>query len=308
MRRLGLFAGAALLFVALTGAFMVLLRPFAGEPVDETLAQSVAKPKNPGAAHPERSRGTHGEAVRPSTALGRSGSEEAGLEPPKPEPVPAVPAPFRADWKGPRVAILVTDPGEDARVTKAAADALPFEVGFAFPPGHDQALAGRERWLSMPMQPKAYPKVNPGPDTLLVGAAAADNLKKLDAALGKGTPAGVTSMMGSAFTVDAASLVPVMQALKARGLPFIDARATPASVAAAEARKAGVQSATNARFVDAGGSVAANLRTLETEARRTGRAVGFASAAPATTAAIASWAKGLEARGVLLAPPTNIAR
>lgn len=223
-----------------------------------------------------------------------------------PEPVKS--ADFRPDFTGPRVAILIADPGDDAAATRAAAAALPFEVGFAFPPGKGEALSGRERWLSMPMQPSRYPKVDPGPETLLTGAAAADNLTKLDKALGSGSAVGVTSLMGSAFTTDAKALAPVMAALKARGLPFIDARATPASIAAAEATKAGVPTAANKRFVDAGGDVAANLRALEATARREGRAVGFAKPLPGTTAAITAWAKGLEARGILLAPPGNLAK
>ena len=289
--RLGLIAGAVALFAALTAIFMVLLRPLADEGA-------------PPASHPAA---VHVRAVEPTRAPAPATPAPApGAAPPA--PAPAAPTPFRPDWKGPRVAILMTDTGEDASATKAAADTLPFEIGFAFPPSKGQPLAGRERWLSMPMQPTSYPKVNPGPDTLLVGAKPQDNLRKLDAAIGSGAPAGVASMMGSAFTTDAAALGPVMQALKARGLPFIDARATPASIAAKEAAKAGVPTATNRRFIDAGGSPAANLRELEASARRDGRAIGFASADPKTVAAVAAWAKGLEARGILLAPPGSLTR
>lgn len=290
-RRLGLIAGAAVLFAGLTAGFLVLLKPLA-----------ILPP-------PHRGEGD----------LRFSASEERGEAfPPAPVPVataasllPTLPPEgggSKAEFTGPRVAILITDAGDDAAATKAAADALPFEIGFAFPPGAGSALAGRERWLSMPMQPASYPRVDPGPDTLLVGAAASDNLRRLDHALGNGTPVGVTSMMGSAFTTDASALGPVMAALKARGLKFIDARATPASIAAREARAAGVASAANRRFIDAGGSVTANLRALEAAARRDGSAVGFARPLPGTTAAIARWSKGLEARGLRLETPGSLTR
>ncbi len=289
-RRLGLIAGAAVLFAALTLGFVELLRPLALLP------------------SPSRGEG--------ESRVGASG--ERGDLPSKAAPVttaaplsPALPPEgggSKAEFTGPRVAILITDAGDDAAATKAAADALPFEVGFAFPPGRGSAIAGRERWLSMPMQPASYPRVNPGPDTLLVDAAASDNLKRLDHALGNGAPTGVTSMMGSAFTTDARALGPVMAALKARGLKFIDARATPASIAAREAAKAGVATATNRRFIDAGGDVGANLRALEAAARKDGSAVGFARPLPATTAAIAKWSKGLEARGLRLETPGSLTR
>jgi polysaccharide deacetylase 2 family uncharacterized protein YibQ len=214
------------------------------------------------------------------------------------------------------VAILLTDVGADAAASRAALAALPVEIGAAMSPYADasKALAaaargaGREVWVGVPMQPKSWPRVSPGENTLLVGDSGPENVRRLDWALARiGPAAGITGMMGSAFTENGAALTPVMAALKDRGLAFVDARVSPRTVGLETARAVGVRAALNARFLDEGGSIAANLAELERAAKLNGKAVGIARPLPGTVKAINAWAAGLEARGVLLAPVGTVA-
>jgi hypothetical protein len=86
-----------------------------------------------------------------------------------------------------RVAIVVGGLGISESGTQTAIAALPGAVTLAFAPyGGDltqwveQARAGgHELLLQLPLEPFDYPNNDPGPKTLLVDAAAAENLKRL---------------------------------------------------------------------------------------------------------------------------------
>jgi len=297
-RRLGLWLAGGIAFAGLTFGFVRVLEPFAAAETGTGATAAVAE----AAAEPL--------AAEPVATPAQEAAAPAAIAPVA-ETAPAAPAPFRPDFTGPRVAILLTDVGADAAASRTALGTLPVEVGAAMSPYADASkalaaaarAAGREVWVGVPMQPKSWPKVSPGENTLLVGETGAENVRRLDWALARVGPAtGITGMMGSAFTENAAALTPVMDALKARRLAFIDARVSPKTVALDRARAAGVRAALNARFLDEGGSVAANLAELERAAKLNGRAVGIARPLPGTVTAINAWAAGLEARGILLAP------
>lgn len=286
-----LFAGAALLFAQ-------LLRPLAGPVVEAKAAAPTSDVRI--------------EPPAPTAPIAVAAPPEA----PAIEAIPAPPPPYAPEFKGPRVAIVLTDVGDNPAQARAAITALPPNVGLAFTPYPDvSALAGTARadgheiWAGLPMQPKSWPRVSPGKNTLLVGAAPADNLKRLDWALARvgGNAAGVTGIMGSAFTENEAALRPVLAEVGKRGLAYLDARASGRSVGVATARAAGVRAATNDRFLDESGSLAANLAALEQQAKNQGSAIGYARPLPATVAALQAWAATLEAKGILLVPPSSLA-
>lgn len=229
---------------------------------------------------------------------------------------PPPPAPFAPEFKGPRLAIVLTDVGDNPAQARAAIAALPPAVGLAFTPYPDVAAlvraakaGGHEVIAGLPMQPKAWPRVSPGRNTLLVGAAPEENLRRLDWALARVDGAtGVTGIMGSAFTESAAALRPVLGAVGARGLAYLDARASGRSVGVATAREAKVRAAANDRFLDESGSIAGNLAALEAQAKREGSAIGYARPLPATIAALAAWSATLDGKGMRLVPPSSLAR
>lgn len=287
-----LFAGLSLLFVQ-------LLRPL----VAPTVAAEV--PTRPAADEL---------SAAPTPTAPEPGFEVATAPLAEPEP-PAPPPPYAPEFKGPRIAIVLTDVGDNPTQARAAITELPPNIGLAFTPYPDvQALAraaradGHEIWAGVPMQPKAWPRVKPGANTLLVAAPAAENLRRLDWALARiEGAAGITGIMGSAFTESAAALEPVLGEAGRRGLAYLDARASGRSVGFDVARAAGVRAAVNDRFLDESGSLAANLAELERQARLEGSAIGYARPLPTTVAALKAWAPTLEAKGMLLVPPSSLA-
>ena len=288
-----LFAGAALLFAQ-------LLRPLAAPVVEaRAAAPTTAVRIEPPAPTPPVALAPPPKAAPPV---------EVAAAPPPP--------PYAPEFEGPRIAIVLTDVGDNPAHARGAIAALPANVGLAFTPYPDVAALtraaradGHEILAGLPMQPRSWPRVSPGKNTLLVGATAADNLRRLDWALARvgGTAAGVTGIMGSAFTESEAALRPVLGEVGKRGLAYLDARASGRSVGVATARAAGVRAAANDRFLDESGSIAANLAALEQQARNQGGAIGYARPLPTTVAALQAWAATLEAKGILLVPPSSLA-
>ena len=227
--------------------------------------------------------------------------------------------PFEDDKNRPRIAIMLGDMGLSDAATNAAIRQLPSAVTLAFAPYASNLQSwiaaaragGHEVMLQLPMEPLDYPANDPGPNALLTSLTAADNIDRLEWLLGRVTGyIGVTNYMGSKFTISPNDLRPVLQAIKDRGLMFLDSRASPRSVAAELARSMGLPEAINNRFLDNEASrsaVDARLEELERVAQATGTAVGIGYPYPVTIERIAAWAPGLASRGMILAPISAIA-
>lgn len=236
----------------------------------------------------------------------------------RPARVPAAPAAPIPD--GPLVAIVLTELGPNAGAAKAAIDRLPPAVSLAFSPyadaSRDLAKAakggGHEVWLSVPMQPKSYPRVNPGKNVLLTGESGAENVRRLTWALSRvDAPVGITNMMGSAFTENAEAMRPVLDAAKAKRLFYVDARSSGRSVGEKEARAIGLAAATNDRFLDepeTQANIRRNLDDLVATAKRRGFAIGYARPVAATISELEAWSAALEAKGVTLVGASVVAR
>lgn len=226
-----------------------------------------------------------------------------------PQPLPA----------GPKVAVLVTEIGADEAMGITSIEKLPAPIGLAFLPAEpaSRALArkarldGHEVWIGLPMQPKGWPRVSPGQNTLLVNDPPAITAHKLEWALTRiDRPTGAYTMMGSAFTADAAAMKPVAAAIRQHNLVLLDARSVSATVAAKSVAEAGGRALTNNMFIDADASPAAinaALKSLAAQAKARGHAIGIARAIPATVALLPGWAEGLEAQGIALVPPSRLA-
>ncbi len=219
----------------------------------------------------------------------------------------------------PKVAIIVTGVGLNARATEMAIKQLPGQVDFGFSP-YGQRLQhwmdmsrshGHEGFLMIPTEPLNYPENDPGPHTLLAGASARDNLKKLDWLLSRLTGyVGVINEMGSKFTASEEDVLPILEELNGRGLMLLDSRSTRFSVGAKLARRISMPRAFNNLFIDnslSAEDISQKLTTLENTARTYGTAVGVARAFPLTIGEIEKWARGLESRGIELVPITAIA-
>ena len=121
---------------------------------------------------------------------------------------------------------------------------------------------------------------------------------------------GVGSQLGSAFTVQDEAMKPALEALKKRGLIYVDARSVSQTRGPRLAADLGLGRASVDMVLDAEPARAdldSKLAALEALARRKSVAVATASPYPLTLARLAQWASGLEAKRLVLAPISAIA-
>ena len=226
--------------------------------------------------------------------------------------------PFADLDKRPRIGILIADLGLSQATTKAAIQELPGAVTLGFVPyaGDLQSAlaqartAGHEAILELPMEPDDYPTDDPGPHALLTSLSVADNIDRLDWQLARVTGyIGVTNYMGSKFIATPDEIRPILEAVKSRGLMFLDGGGTQHSIAVRIARDAGLPYAVSNLSLDAkasGDGIDAALAALEKIARTSGAAVGIGHPYPVTLNHIAAWARTLPAKGLVLAPVSAI--
>jgi polysaccharide deacetylase 2 family uncharacterized protein YibQ len=230
------------------------------------------------------------------------------------EPWKVYARPFPVERDRPRIAILLQDLGLSQEQTNAAIQQLPGSVTLGFTPyarrleqwiGLSRA-AGHEVLLQLPMEPFDFPTSDPGPHTLLTSVGPDENLERLEFLLSRFTGyVGVYNRMGDRFTSSVESLLPVLQSIHERGLLFIDARTSGASVAGRLANELGLPHALNNREIDQVASrveIDAKLIDLENIARQQGQALGIARPYPVTIERLAQWAASLEEKGIDLAP------
>lgn len=241
---------------------------------------------------------------------------------PKVGPDGATPAQVYARPLGPapatkpagRIAIMVGGLGISQSSTSEAIARLPGAVSLAFAPyGADlektaaRARAeGHEVFLQVPMEPFDYPDNDPGPHTLLTGPKGADNLDRLQWALGRFTGyVGIVNFLGGRLTADDAALTPLLREVAGRGLMVVDDGSSPRSQLAPAANRAQIPALKADLALDGtarADAIDKELQRLETLARENGVAVATASALPVTVERIARWARTLEAKGLAIVP------
>jgi len=227
--------------------------------------------------------------------------------------------PFDARDERPRIAIIVTGLGLSQAATEAAITRLPGSVTLAFDPyakGLDDWIplareAGHEVLLSLPMESANFPVHDPGPYALRTSLAPADNLRRLEFVLSRLSGyVGVVTVMGSGFTTAEEQLRPVLEALRERGLLFVEAVRTPKTLAPEIATEIGLPHVANDLLLDEDPSKAAidiRLAELEGIGRKRTTAVAMATPNPATLERIAAWAATLEGKNLALAPVSAVA-
>jgi len=215
-----------------------------------------------------------------------------------------------ASHSAPALALIVDDLGYDSAAARAVF-ALPGRVTVAVLPDLPDSAAiaeeahrrGVEVLLHLPMESLAgegrEEKVE-----LHVGESAGEVSRVLDQMLATVPYAvGVNNHQGSRATANAALMAAVAQALRARGLFFVDSRTSAASVAFDAARRAGVPAAARNVFLDDDEQPAAIRRQLERavrQAREQGWCVAIGHPHSATLGVLAEAVPELEARGIRL--------
>ena len=166
---------------------------------------------------------------------------------------------FDRSQKRPRIGIVVTGLGLSDAATESAIQGLAGGVTLAFAPYSSKLnewirlarAGGHEVLINIPMEPVNYPAYDPGPQTLLTSLNADSNLDRLFWALSRATGyVGVVDFLGSRFTVSRTHMVPVLKALKQRGLMYLDSGSTSLSIAPAVARQIGMSFAASALTLD----------------------------------------------------------
>ncbi len=240
-------------------------------------------------------------------------------EPPPPARIAFAAPPPPTDGR-PRIAVIVSEIGLSRARSRQAIDRLPGAVTLAVM----AYVAERDEWvqaaraanhevlLAAPMEPRDYPRFDPGPEPLLADMDDLENLARYDKVLhGARGVVGVLAHMGGRFLGDALRLRPILAATHDRGLIFVDNRSAPENAVAKLAHSLDLHILQNDRFVDAEPSreaIVHRLAELEQIAASRGYAVGLATPYPVTIEQIRIWAEGLKERGFTLTPVSALAR
>jgi polysaccharide deacetylase 2 family uncharacterized protein YibQ len=187
----------------------------------------------------------------------------------------------------PLVAIVIDDIGYDRRIASKllSLDApLTFSV-LPYGPFSQEIAArarskGHEIMLHLPMEPKEFPTVNPGPGALLTQMAPDQFIGQLKADIDR-IPGlkGVNNHMGSAVSTSSERMRQIFTILKKNGLYYIDSRTTAETVARPSAELLQIPFAERDIFIDHLENprfIRKQLHNLIKRAQRQGYAVGIA--------------------------------
>jgi polysaccharide deacetylase 2 family uncharacterized protein YibQ len=227
--------------------------------------------------------------------------------------------PFNGPERRPRVAIVITGLGVSFNATKSVVGILPGEVTLAFAPFAqkldewiDSARgAGHEVLINLPMEPRDYPRDDPGPFGLFMAHDTKQNLRRLDWVLSRMTGyVGVTNYMGGRFTASITALRPILRELRRRGLIFLDSMRTAASVGPKLAPNMELPFVKTDKVLDkvvSRTSIDFELAEIEKLAKIRGSAVALAHPYPLTVRRLQRWIGSLDEKGFVLAPITAVA-
>jgi hypothetical protein len=145
---------------------------------------------------------------------------------------------------------------------------------------------GGELMLHLPMEPKKYPDINPGPGALLLSMSAQEIRGALQEDL-KQVPgaSGVNNHMGSSFTENPEKMKVVLEELSHRDLFFIDSRTTSETVGYKMACDMGIPSNKRGVFLDNDldpRAIEIQVERLMSMARHSGTAIGICHPHPET--------------------------
>lgn len=239
----------------------------------------------------------------------------ANAAPPAVGPAAASPA---ARLGGPRIAIIIRDAGANEQDTYAAITSLKPEITIALSPYARNAKiwarkakdAGHEVFLGVPMEPAGGEPGADSPHMLLASESAEENLKRLDRVLSQiDGYGGVINIMGGKLAQKPDALRPFMQAVKSRGLTYVDdgTAAHPFAILLAAQLQLPYRVA-DSRIDDDPSSSAIHKRLQELVdiAREKGSALGVASANAETVRQIILWQASLPSQRIALVPASQI--
>ena len=187
----------------------------------------------------------------------------------------------------PRVAIIIDDIGYDRGLAR---EFMAFDVPLTFSVLPDSPFGdtlvkeitahGLELMLHQPMEPREYPKVNPGPGALLSAMTADELIAQLERNLDR-LPGvrGVNNHMGSQLTTESSRMYQIFSVIKKRKLYFVDSRSTADTICRPSAQMFQVPFAERDIFLDhfqEAKFIRKQFRLLAKEALKNGQAIAIA--------------------------------
>jgi len=245
------------------------------------------------------------------TSPGPAGAPLPAIAPDGRTPAEAYARPFHSNGR-PKIALVIGGLGLNAKATRQAIEQLPADVTLSFVPYADGLQGwidlarqnGHEVLLETPMEPTDYPDNDPGPYTLLTGAAPKENLGKLDWLMSRATGYfGLTNYLGSKFVTNEKAMATLMLGVRQHGLAFVD------DGSAVKIGGGGAPRASADRVIDdqlASDAIENQLLGLEAAALQNGQALGSGFAYPVTLEEVTRWVAALPSRGYQLAPASAL--
>ena len=208
-----------------------------------------------------------------------------------------------------RVAIIVVDFGHQDEALVRRFCALKQTITLSIFPGREKsawiaeqaAAAGHGVMVYLSMEPRGYPRPDPGPNTVLTGhppEKVRSLIRMARANLPQAT--GLNNHMGSRLTEDPTAIGRVLEEVDRHGLFFVDSFTSPHSMASTVAEEQGMPAGRNSMFLDrkeARESVERSVEALAEMAGISGTVIGIGRALPATLAALEHVLPELEKRG-----------
>ena len=223
--------------------------------------------------------------------------------------------PFVQTGNKPVISIAISDMGLSAKVTEDAVKSLPPEITLIMSP-YAEALekqtnaaraAGHEVWLTLPMESTTYPKDDPGPHTMLIGAPERENQQKLDWIMSR--TIGYTGLVATyqpQFMSAQNDARPVLGSIYKRGVGFVASGSAPGSMPETMALSMNAAYSSIDVWIDKPENtpeiINASLKQLEVIARDNGFAAGIISPSQVSFREIMLWLATLEGKGIVLAP------
>lgn len=225
---------------------------------------------------------------------------------------------FKHSDRKPRVAIIINNLGLSATYTEQILKLMPKNITLSF--SHispklkkwvrEARQKGFEVLIDLPMEPDGFPRNDPGRSTLLTSLSEVENLNRLEYVMVQsGGYVGLLSTHGSKFTLNSELLLPILKAIKGRGLLYVDSRTTSQSLGPELSSDIQLPRAFNNVFIDktpSQGHITNKLRELERIVMDKKFAVAIARPLPISMEILSEWASSLKKKGIALAPITAI--
>tara|TARA_B100000686_G_scaffold352700_1_gene455653 strand:- start:3007 stop:4035 length:1029 start_codon:yes stop_codon:yes gene_type:complete len=216
------------------------------------------------------------------------------------------------------IAIIMTGLGANQEVASQALTSLPLGTTLAFSPYmNDTALIEQARArgytviADIPMQPSAYPDIDPGPLTLIDSRDWSENLINLEKIMqNAGNVPAATNNYGNLYLSDADQAESFARWLAEKDILFVenylDDRNTELGNYLTEFDLKYMSSSMQIDAFANSQSIVGRLRQLERDARSNGYAIGYAAPYPLTIEVLKRWNDQLDGRGVKLVPVTDL--